>query len=34
MANAGEATRDEMGPFAVDNVAALLAGRPALSPVG
>jgi lactate dehydrogenase-like 2-hydroxyacid dehydrogenase len=33
IASAGAATRDAMGLLAVDNVAAVLAGRPALSPV-
>ncbi|MGE2712443.1 2-hydroxyacid dehydrogenase [Mycolicibacterium litorale] len=33
IASAGEATRDAMGVLAVDNVAAVLAGRPALTPV-
>lgn len=33
IASAGEATRDAMGILAVDNVAAVLAGRPALTPV-
>lgn len=33
IASAGEATRDAMGFLAVDNVAAVLAGRPALTPV-
>ncbi len=33
-ASAGEATRDAMGILALDNVAAVLAGRPALTPVG
>ncbi|TFV56485.1 D-glycerate dehydrogenase [Mycobacterium sp. PS03-16] len=33
IASAGEATRDAMGILAVDNVAAVLAGRPPLSPV-
>jgi lactate dehydrogenase-like 2-hydroxyacid dehydrogenase len=33
IASAGAATRDAMGILAVDNVAAVLAGRPALSPV-
>jgi lactate dehydrogenase-like 2-hydroxyacid dehydrogenase len=32
-ASAGEATRDAMGILAIDNVAAVLAGHPALSPV-
>jgi lactate dehydrogenase-like 2-hydroxyacid dehydrogenase len=32
-ASAGEATRDGMGMLAIDNVAAVLAGRPALTPV-
>jgi lactate dehydrogenase-like 2-hydroxyacid dehydrogenase len=32
-ASAGEATRDTMGILAVDNVAAVLAGQPALTPV-
>jgi lactate dehydrogenase-like 2-hydroxyacid dehydrogenase len=32
-ASAGEATRDTMGILAVDNAAAVLAGRPALTPV-
>lgn len=33
-ASAGEATRDAMGILAIDNVAAVLAGRPPLTPVG
>lgn len=33
IASAGAATRDAMGVLAVDNVAAVLAGRPALTPV-
>lgn len=33
IASAGAATRDAMGLLAVDNVAAVLAGRPALTPV-
>lgn len=33
-ASAGEATRDAMGMLAIDNVAAVLAGRPPLTPVG
>ncbi|BBY16659.1 2-hydroxyacid dehydrogenase [Mycolicibacterium litorale] len=33
IASAGEATRDAMGILAVDNVAAVLSGRPALTPV-
>lgn len=33
-ASAGEATRDAMGMLAVDNVAAVLAGKPPLTPVG
>lgn len=33
IASAGESTRDAMGILAVDNVAAVLAGRPALTPV-
>jgi lactate dehydrogenase-like 2-hydroxyacid dehydrogenase len=33
-ASAGEATRDAMGILALDNVAAVLAGRPPLTPVG
>ncbi|BCI52676.1 D-glycerate dehydrogenase [Mycolicibacterium litorale] len=33
IASAGAATRDAMGILAVDNVAAVLAGRPALTPV-
>ncbi|HUO37336.1 MAG TPA: D-glycerate dehydrogenase [Mycobacterium sp.] len=33
IASAGEATRDAMGILAVDNVAEVLAGRPALTPV-
>ncbi|ORV40713.1 hypothetical protein AWC01_11785 [Mycobacterium doricum] len=33
IATAGESTGDEMGLLAVDNVAAVLAGRPALSPL-
>ena len=32
IADAGEATRGAIGPLAVDNVEALFAGRPALSP--
>lgn len=32
-ASAGEATRDRMGRLAVDNVLAVLSGRPALTPV-
>ncbi len=32
-ASAGEATRDTMGVLAVDNVAAVLAGEPPLTPV-
>jgi lactate dehydrogenase-like 2-hydroxyacid dehydrogenase len=33
IASAGAATRDAMGVLAVDNVAAVLSGRPALTPV-
>ena len=33
IASAGEATRDAMGILAVDNAAAVLAGKPALTPV-
>ena len=33
-ASAGEATRDAMGMLALDNVAAVLAGNPPLTPVG
>lgn len=33
-ASAGEATRDAMGILAIDNVAAVLAGRPPVTPVG
>ncbi len=33
-ASAGEATRDAMGMLAIDNVAAVLAGQPPLTPVG
>ncbi|WP_395729280.1 2-hydroxyacid dehydrogenase, partial [Nakamurella sp.] len=33
-ASAGEATRDAMGMLAIDNVAAVLAGKPPLTPVG
>lgn len=33
IASAGEATRDAMGILAIDNAAAVLAGRPALNPV-
>ncbi|MGV9798534.1 2-hydroxyacid dehydrogenase [Mycobacterium sp. NPDC003449] len=33
-ASAGEATRDAMGILAIDNAAAVLAGKPALTPVG
>jgi lactate dehydrogenase-like 2-hydroxyacid dehydrogenase len=33
-ASAGEATRDAMGILAIDNAAAVLAGRPPLTPVG
>jgi lactate dehydrogenase-like 2-hydroxyacid dehydrogenase len=34
IASAGEATRDAMGILAIDNVAAVLAGNPPLTPVG
>ncbi|MEN3320571.1 MAG: hypothetical protein V7643_3973 [Mycobacterium sp.] len=34
IASAGEATRDAMGILAIDNVAAVLAGKPPLTPVG
>jgi lactate dehydrogenase-like 2-hydroxyacid dehydrogenase len=33
IASAGEATRDAMGILAIDNAAAILAGKPALTPV-
>ncbi len=33
IASAGQATRDAMGILAIDNVAAVLAGKPALTPV-
>lgn len=33
IASAGEATRDAMGILAIDNAAAVLAGKPALTPV-
>jgi lactate dehydrogenase-like 2-hydroxyacid dehydrogenase len=33
IASAGEATRDAMGVLAIDNAAAVLAGKPALTPV-
>ena len=32
-ASAGEATRDAMGILALDNAAAVLAGKPPLTPV-
>ncbi len=34
IASAGEATRDAMGILAIDNAAAVLAGKPPLTPVG